>query len=107
MVTIEDRNGKDLIEAEEITKDTEKIHRRRYTIEIHKQDLNDPDHHDAVVTYPEPHILKCEVKWALGSTAFNKAHRGDGIPAELFQSLKNDATKVLDSICQKIWKTKQ
>ena len=86
MVTIEDRNGKDLIEAEEITKDTEKIHRRRYTIEIHKKDLNDPDHHDAVVTYPEPHILKCEVKWALGSTITNRTSGSDRSPDELFKS---------------------
>ena len=69
------------------------------------KDLNDPDNHDSVVTHPEPDILQCEVKWTLGSTAANKTSGGDGIPAELFQSLKHDAIKVLHSICQQIWKT--
>ena len=102
MGIIKDRNGKDLIEAEEIKKRWQE-----YIEELYKKDLDDLDNHNGVVTHLQPDILECEVKWALGSTAFNKAHRGDGIPAELFQSLKNDATKVLDSICQKIWKTKQ
>ena len=69
--------------------------------------LHDPDNHDAVITHLEPDILDCEVKWALGSTTMNKARRGDGIPVELFQILKDDAVKVLHSICQQIWKTQQ
>ena len=72
-----------------------------------KKDLNELDYYDGVVSYPEPDILECEVKWALGSTAVNKASRGDGIPAELFQVLKDDAVKVLRLICQQIWKTQQ
>ena len=70
-----------------------------------KKSLNVPDNHDGVVTYREPGILEYEVKWALGSITMNKASGGDGIPAELFQILKNDAVKVLQSICQQIWKT--
>ena len=91
MGTIKDRNDKDLIDAEEIKKRWQKIYRK---------DLNDPDNHNGVVTHPEPDILECEVKWALGSTAVNKASRGDGIPAELFQVLKDDAMKVPHLICQ-------
>ena len=72
-----------------------------------KKDLNDPDSHDGVVTHLQPDILECEVKWALGSTAVNRASGGDGIPAELFQILRDDAVKVLHSICQQIWKTQQ
>ena len=72
-----------------------------------KQDLNDADNHDGVITHLEPDILECEVKWALGSIIMNKASGGDGIPVELFQILKDDAVKVLYSICQKIWKTQQ
>ena len=68
---------------------------------------NDPDNHDGVITHLEPDILECEVKWALGSFTTNKTSRGDGIPAELFQILKDDAVKVLHSICQQIWKTQQ
>ena len=75
--------------------------------EIHKKCLNDLDNHEVVITYLEPDILECEVKWALRSITTNKARRGDGIPAELFQILKDDAMKVLHSICQKIWKTQQ
>ena len=75
--------------------------------ELHKKGLNDPDNHDGMVTYLEPDILECEVKWALGSVTTNKASVGDGIPAELFQILKDDAVKVLDSICQQVWKTQQ
>ena len=81
---------------------TNSIHRRT----LHKG-LNDPDNHDDVVTHLEPHILECEVKWALGSITTNKASGGDGIPIELFQILKDDAVKVLHSICQQIWKTQQ
>ena len=74
---------------------------------MYKKDLHDPDNHDGVITHLEPDILECEVKWALGSITMNKASRGDGIPAELFQVLKDDAVKVLHSICQQMWKTQQ
>ena len=76
-----------------------------YIEELYKKDLHDPDNHDGLITDLEPDILECEVKWALGSIATNKAIAGDGIPAELFQILKDDAVKVLHSICQQIWKT--
>ena len=76
-------------------------------LELHKKDLNDPDNHDGVTTHLEPDILESKVKWALGSITMNKASGGDGIPAELFQLLKDDALKVLHSICQQIWKTQQ
>ena len=76
-------------------------------MELYKKDLHDPDRHDGVITHLEPDILECEVKWALGSITTNKASGGDGIPAELFQTLKDDAVKVLHSICQQIWKTQQ
>ena len=79
-----------------------RIHR-----ELYKKDLHDPDNHDGVITHIEPDILDCEVKWALGSIAVSKASGGDGIPAELSQILKDDAVKVLHSICQQIWKTQQ
>ena len=79
-----------------------RIHRRTV-----QKDLNNPDNHDDVITHLEPGILECEVKWALGSITMNKASVGDGIPAELFQILKDDAVKVLHSICQQIWKTQQ
>ena len=102
MGTIKDGNGKNLTEAEEIKKRWQK-----YTQELYKKGLNDPDNHDGMVTYLEPDILECEVKWALGSVTTNKASVGDGIPAELFQILKDDAVKVLDSICQQVWKTQQ
>ena len=72
-----------------------------------KKDLHDPDNHDGVITHLEPNILECQVKWALGSITMNKASGGDGIPVELFQILKDDAVKVLHSICQQIWKTQQ
>ena len=78
---------------------------QQYTEKLHKKDLHDPDNHDGVVTYLGPDILWCEAKWALGSITMNKASGGDGIPAELFQILKDDAVKVLHSICQQIWKT--
>ena len=80
---------------------------QEYTEELFKKDLNDPDNHDGVITHPEADILECEVKWALGSITRSKASGGDGIPAELFQILKDDAVKVLHSICQQIWKTQQ
>ena len=88
MGTIKDRNGTDLTEAEEIKKRWQE-----YTDELYKKDLNDPDNHDGVITHLEPDILECEVKWALGSLTTNKASGGDGIPAELFQVLKDDAVK--------------
>ena len=76
-----------------------------YTEELYKKYLHEPDNHNGVITHLEPDILECEVKWALGSITMNKASRGDGIPAKLFQILKDDAVKVLHSICQQIWKT--
>ena len=80
---------------------------QEYTEELHKKDLHNPDHHDGVITHLEPDILECEVKWALESITMNKASGGDGIPVELFQILKDDAVKVLHSICQQIWITQQ
>ena len=100
MGSIKDRNGMDLVEAEDIKKRWQE-----YTEELYKKGLHDPDNHDGVVTHLEPDILECEVKWALGSITMNKASGGDGIPVELFQILKDDAVKVLHSICQQIWKT--
>ena len=102
MGTIKDRNGTDLTDAEDVKKRWQK-----YTKELYKKDLHDPDNHDGVNTHQEPDILECKVKWALGSITTNKARGGDGIPVELFQSLKDDAVKVLHSICQQIWKTQQ
>ena len=99
---IKDRNGLDLTEAEDIKKRWQE-----YTEELYKKDLHDQDNHDVVITNLEPDILECEVKWALESITMNKASGGDGIPAELFQILKDDAVKVLYSICQQIWKTQQ
>ncbi|KAB0381236.1 hypothetical protein FD755_009020 [Muntiacus reevesi] len=90
----------DLTEAEVIKKWWQE-----YTEELYKEDLHDPNNHDGVITHLEPDILECEVKWALGSITMNKASGGDGIPVELFQILKDDAVKVLHSICQQIWKT--
>ena len=80
---------------------------QKYTEELYKKDLRDPDNHDGVITYLEPDILKREVKWALSSITTNNASGGDGIPVELFQILKDGAVKVLHSICQQIWKTQQ
>ena len=80
---------------------------QEYTEELYKKDLNDPDHQNGVITHLEPDILECKVKWALGSITINKASGGDGIPVELFQIVKDDAVKVLHSICQKIWKIQQ
>ena len=102
MGTIKDGNGMDLTEAEDIKKRWQE-----YTGELHKKDLHDPDNHYGVITHLELDILECEVKWDLGSLTMNKASRGDGIPVELFQILKDDAVKVLHSICQQIWKTQQ
>ena len=81
--------------------------RQEYTEEVYKKDLHDPDNHDGMITHLEPDNLECEVKWALGSITMNKANGGDGITAELFQSLKDDFVKVLHSICQQIQKTQQ
>ena len=99
---IKDRNSKDLTEAAEIKKRWQE-----YTEKLYKKGFNDLDKHDGVITHLEPDILECEVKWALGSITTNKASGGDGIPVELFQILKDDAVKVLHSICQQIWKTQQ
>ena len=92
----------DLTEAEDITRRWQE-----YTEELYKKDLHDADNHNGVITHLEPDILECEVKWALGSITMNKASGGDGIPAKLFQILKDDAVKVLHSIYQQIWKTQQ
>ena len=102
MGTIKDRDGMDLTEAEDIKKSWQEN-----TEELYKKDLHDPDNHYDVITHLEPDILECEVKWALGSITMNKASGGDGIPGELFQTLKDDAVKVLHSTCQQIWKTQQ
>ena len=80
---------------------------KKYTDELYKKGPNDPDNHNSVVTHLEPDILKCEVKWVLRSISMNKANGGDGIPAELFQILNDDAVKVLHSICQQICKIQQ
>jgi len=80
---------------------------RTSNFDMYKKDLHDQDKYDGVITHLEPDILECEVKWALGSTTTNKAGGGDGIPVELFQILKDDAVKLLHSICQQIWKTQQ
>ena len=90
----------DLTEAEDIKKRWQE-----YTKDLYKKDLHDPDNHDGVIAHLQPDIQKCEVKWALGNITMNKASGGDGIPVELFQILKDDAVKVLPSICQQIWKT--
>ena len=101
MGTRKDRNGIDLTEAEDIQKRWQE-----YTEELYKKE-QDRDNHDCVITHLEPDILECEVKWALESITMNKAGGGDGIPVQLFQILKDDAVKVLHSICQQIWKTQQ
>ena len=97
--SIKDRNGRDLTEAEIIKKRWQE-----YTEKLQRKDLHHPENNDGVITHLEPDILECEVKWALGSITTNKASGGDGIPVELFQILKDDAVKVLHSICQPIWK---
>ena len=100
MDTIKDRNGMDLTDAEDIKKRWQE-----YTEGLYKKDLHDPDNHDGVITHLDPDILECEVKWALGSITTNKASGGDRISVELFCILKDDAVKVLHSICQQIGKT--
>ena len=102
MGSIKNRNGMDLTEAEDIIKRQQENTKERY-----RKDLHDPDNHNCMITHLEPNILESEVKWALGSITMNKASGGDGIPVELFQILKDDAVKVLHSICQQIWKTQQ
>ena len=101
MGSIKDRNSMNLTEAEDIKTWQE------YTEELYKKDLHDPDNHNGMITHLEPDSLECEVKWALGSITMNKASGGDGISVELFQTLKDDAVKVLHSICQQNWKTQQ
>ena len=102
MGSIKDRNGTYLTEAEGIKKRWQE-----YREELYKKELHDQDNHDGVITHLEPDILECKVKWALESMTMSKASGGDGIPVELFQILKDDAVKVLHSICQQIWKTQQ
>ena len=102
MGTIKDKNGMDLMEGEDIKKRWQE-----YTEELYKKDINDSDNHNGVITHLEPDILECEVKWALGSITMKKASGDDGIPAELFQILKDAAAKVLHSIYQQMWKTQQ
>ena len=99
MGTIKDRNSTDLTEAEEVAR----LHRRT----VQKKCLNDPDNHDVVVIHLEPDILECEVNWVLASITMNKVSKEDGIPAELFQILKDGAVKMLHSVCQQSWKTQQ
>ena len=100
MGSIKDRNSIDLTDSEDIRKRWQE-----YTEELYKKDLHDPDNHDGVITHLEPDILECKAKWVLGSITMNKASGGDEIPVELFQMLKDDAVKVLHSICQQMWKT--
>ena len=102
MGTVKERNVMDLTEAEDVKKRWQE-----YTEELYKKDLHDPDNHDSKINHLEPDILECEVKRDLRSITINKASGGDGIPVELFQILKDDAVKVLHSICQQIWKTQQ
>ena len=102
MGTIKDRNGIDLTEAEDIKKSWQK-----YTEELYKKDLHNPDNHDVVITQLEPNILECGIKFALESIMKNKASGGNGIPFELFEIPKDDSVKMLHSICQQIWETQQ
>ena len=102
MGSIKDRNGMDLTEAEDIKKRWQE-----YTEQLYKKDLHNPDNHNDVITHLKSDIMEYEVMWTLGSISMNKASGGDGIPVELFQILKDDAVKVLHSICQQIWKTQQ
>ena len=97
MGSIKGKNGMDLTEAEDIKKRWQE-----YTEELYKKDLHNPDNHNGVITHLEPDILECEVKWALEGITMNKARGGDGIPVQLFQILKDDAVKVMHSICQQI-----
>ena len=102
MGTIKHRNGMDLTEAE-----VTKKRWQEYTEELYKKDRHDPDNHEGVITHLEPGILECKVKWALGSITTNKASEGDEIPVERFHILKDDAVKVLHSVCHQIWKSQQ
>ena len=102
MGTVKVKSGMVLTEVEDIKKRWQE-----YTEELYSKDLHGPDNHDGVIIHLEPDILECEVKWTLRRTTMNKASEGDGIPVELFQILKDDAVKVLHSICQQIWKTQQ
>ena len=102
MGSIKDRNGMDLTEAEDIKKTWQE-----HTEGLYKKELHDSDNHDGVIIHLGPNILECKVQWALGSITMNKPSGGDRIPVELFQILKDDAVKVLRSICQQIWKTQQ
>ena len=102
MGTVKDRNKLDLTEAEDIKKRWQE-----YMEELYKKYLHDPDNHNGVITHVEPDILECKFRWALGSFTTNKASGGDRISVELFQILKDDAVKVLHSICQQMWKTQQ
>ena len=102
MGSIKDRNGKDLTEAEDVKKRWQE-----YTEELYKKDRHDPDNHNGVITHLKLDILECEVKWALGNITMNKASGGDGIPVELFQIVKDEAVKVVYSICHQTWKTQQ
>ena len=102
MGTIKDRKTMDLTDAEDV-----KTRWQEYTEELYKKYLHDPDNHNGVITHLEPDILECKIKWALGNITTNKASRGEDIPVELFQILKDDAVKVLHSICHQIWKTQQ
>ena len=102
MGTINDKSGMDLRETEIIKKK-----QQEYTEQLYKKDLHDPDYHDGMIIHLEPDILECGVKWGLASITTNKASGGDRIPVELFQILKDDAVKVLHSICQQLWKTQQ
>ena len=102
MGSIKDRNGMDLTEAQDI-----KQRWQEYIEELYKKHVNDPDNHDGVILHLKPDILECKIKWALGRITGNKASRDDGIPVELFQILKDDAVKMLHSVCQQIWTTQQ
>ena len=102
MGTIKDRKGRDLVDAEEIKK-----RRKEYIEELYKKDLNEFHYYSGIVSHPEPDIMENEFKWALRNTAINKPSRYDGIPVELFKTLKDDAINMLHSICQQIWKIKQ
>ena len=102
MGSIKDRKGRDLTEVVDIKKRWQE-----YTEDLYKKDLHDPDNYDCVIIHLQPDVLEYGVKWALGSITTNKASGGDGIPVELFQNLKDDAVKVLHSICQQIWKIQQ
>ena len=102
VVSIKDRNGRDLTEAEDIKKSCQE-----YTEELYKKDFHDSDNHNGVIIHLQPDILEYEVKWALGSITTNKASGCDGTPVDLFQILTDDAVIVLHAICQKIWKTQQ